>query len=209
MERRNFLQTAGLFTAMGILPAPELWSQSAGSPANAANDDLKDFYLPPLPPLSNKGNMDIRVWVRSQATGGTYSCVECAVAPKVMGPPPHLHKSLDELMFVLEGTASVMVEDKVVEIAAGGWHFRPRNLRHTFWNASDKPLRFIDMYFNQPFEDFLETIFHELTPEKGFPQGSPQLKQQHERLNEQYGLVYAPDAFDQRQAIVAKYGLTR
>jgi hypothetical protein len=46
-----------------------------------------------------------------------------------------------------------------------------------------------------------------LTPEKGFPEGSSQLRQEHERLNEQYGLVYAPTAFDERQAIVAKYGL--
>jgi hypothetical protein len=63
------------------------------------------------------------------------------------------------------------------------------------------------MYFNQPFEDFLERIFHELTPEKGFPQGSEQRNKEHERLNEQYGLVYAPTAFEERQAIVKKYGL--
>ena len=124
-----------------------------------------------------------------------------------MGPPPHLHKALDELMYVLEGTASVMVENDVIEIPAGGWHFRPRNLRHTFWNASDKPLRFIDMYFNQAFETFLERIFHELTPEKGYPQGSEQLRKEHDILNEQFGLVYAPTAFDERQAIAAKYGL--
>jgi mannose-6-phosphate isomerase-like protein (cupin superfamily) len=207
MERRDFLQTAGLFAAIGILPNPGLSANPETPAANHPTDPLLPFYLPPMEPLSNKGSMDIRVWVRSKATGGVYSCVECAVAPKVMGPPPHLHKELDELMYVLEGTATVMVENEVVEIAAGGWHFRPRNLRHTFWNSSDQPLRFVDMYFNQPFEDFLERIFHELTPEKGFPQGSEQRNKEHERLNEQYGLVYAPTAFEERQAIAKKYGL--
>jgi oxalate decarboxylase/phosphoglucose isomerase-like protein (cupin superfamily) len=110
-------------------------------------------------------------------------------------------------MFVLEGTASVMVENEVVHIGAGGWHFRPRQLKHTFWNASDQPLRFVDMYFNQPFEEFLERIFHDLTPEKGFPQGSEALKREHDKLNEKFGLAYAPDAFDQRQAIINEYGL--
>jgi mannose-6-phosphate isomerase-like protein (cupin superfamily) len=205
MERRNFLQSAGLFATIGILPNSGF--SASQPPINLTPDPLQPFYLPPSAPLSHNGSMDIRVWVRSQMTGGVYSCVECAVAPKVMGPPPHFHKELDELMYVMEGTASVMVENDLVEIPAGGWHFRPRNLKHTFWNASEQPLRFVDMYFNQPFEEFLEQIFHELTPEKGFPQGSPQLRKQHELLNEKFGLVYAPTAFEERQAIAAKYGL--
>jgi mannose-6-phosphate isomerase-like protein (cupin superfamily) len=206
MERRNFLQSAGMLTALGVLPGA---AQAAGmaTAGNPLSGDLQPFYLPPAAPLSHGDNMDIRVWVRSESTGGVYSCVECAVAPKVMGPPPHLHKALDELMYVLEGTASVMVEGEVIQIAAGGWHFRPRNLRHTFWNGADQPLRFVDMYFNQPFEEFLERIFHELTPEKGYPQGSPQLQKEHELLNEKFGLVYAPTAFEERQAIVKQYGL--
>lgn len=77
-----------------------------------------------------------------------------------MGPAPHIHEELDEIMLVLEGTATVIVEGKVEEIQAGGWHLRPRKIEHTFWNGSDKPLRFIDMYFNQNFEDFLEKLFH-------------------------------------------------
>ena len=208
MERLQFLQATSLFAAFGMFPTRELTAQT-DTPAAARlhTDPLHPFLLPPQEPLSDKGTMDIRVWVRSNMTGGVYSCVECAVAPKVMGPPPHYHKELDELMFVLEGTASVLVENEVVEVPAGGWHFRPRHLKHTFWNASDKPLRFVDMYFNQPFEVFLERIFFELTPEKGYPQGSDQLRREHELLNEKYGLVYAPTAFDERQGIVAKYGL--
>jgi mannose-6-phosphate isomerase-like protein (cupin superfamily) len=207
MERRHFLQTGGLTAAaLGFLPNP-LLSAPLTQLSQAAGDPLQPFLLPPTAPLSPGDSMAIKVWVRSKMTGGVYSSVECAVAPKVMGPPPHLHKALDELMFVLEGTASVLVGDEVVQVPAGGWHFRPRNIRHTFWNGSDQPLRFVDMYFNQPFEEFLERIFFELTPEKGYPQGSPQLKKEHDLLNEQYGLVYAPTAFEERQAMVAKYGL--
>jgi mannose-6-phosphate isomerase-like protein (cupin superfamily) len=151
--------------------------------------------------------MDIRVWLRSAMTGGVYSCVECAVAPKTMGPAPHYHKALDELMFVLEGTAGVMVEGEHVEVPAGAWHLRPRKLTHTFWNASDKPLRFIDMYFNQPFEEFLEQVFFEYTPEKGYPFGSKERDAVMSKLNKKFGLVSAPDAGKQRQAIAEKYGL--
>lgn len=206
MERRHFLQQAGMFAAMGLLAADCAPTKSTARTISAKTP-LQPFLLIPQVPLDHKNGLAIRTLVRSTSTGGVYSCVECAVAPKAMGPPPHYHKELDELMYVLEGTATVQVGKEIVEVAAGGWHFRPRMLPHTFWNASDRPLRFIDMYFNQAFEEFLERIFHELTPEKGYPFGSPQLEREHAILNEKFGLVYAPTAGMERQAIVEKYGL--
>jgi len=204
MERRDFLLAAGLFAGFASLPQ----AAKANAPLfSNFSDPLKPVLLPALPPLDHKGGMDIRVWMRSSMTNGLFSSVECAVAPKVMGPPPHYHKELDELMQVLEGTASVMVEGEVVEIGAGGWHLRPRNLTHTFWNASEQPLRFVDMYFNQPFEEFLEKVFFEYTPEKGYPFGSKERDSVMNQLTEEFGLVYAPTANDERKAIIEKYGL--
>ena len=204
MERRDFLAAAGLFAGLTTLPQIALGRQTD---SQASMGPIEPILLPPLPPLDHKGNMDIRVWVRSGMTGGVFSSVECAVAPKVMGPPPHLHKELDELMFVLEGTASVLIGEEVVEVPAGGWHLRPRGIRHTFWNAADVPCRFIDMYFNQPFEEFLEKVFFEYTPEKGYPFGSKERDKVMAELTEQYGLVYAPTSGEERKAIIQKYGL--
>lgn len=203
MERRNFIQQVGAMSTMAWLSASPLHAAEHWLP----KEGRSPFFLPPAPPLEHKGQMDIRVWVRSAATGGVYSCVECAVAPRVMGPAPHSHKALDELMYVLEGTATVMVGDEIQEIPAGGWHFRPRQLTHTFWNASDEPLRFIDMYFNQDFEVFLERIFHELTPENGYARGSAAWKREHDLLNKKYGLHYPADADEQRKKIVDRFGL--
>lgn len=204
MERRNFLGAAGLLAGFAALPeigkANSIWDETPGTPTQA-------LLLPPMPPLDHKGSMDIRVWLRSSMTGGVYSCVECAVAPKTMGPAPHWHKNLDELMLVLEGTAGVMVEGEHVEVPAGAWHLRPRKLTHTFWNASDKPLRFIDMYFNQPFEEFLEQVFFEYTPEKGYPFGSKERDAVMSKLNKKFGIVSAPDAGKERQAIAERYGM--
>jgi hypothetical protein len=62
-------------------------------------------------------------------------------------------------MYVLEGTISLLEGDKVVTVAAGGWHFRPRGTLHTFWNAHDTPAKFIDMYpSTQDFAHFLEEL---------------------------------------------------
>lgn len=203
MLRRNFLQSAGMASAIIAMPqfaAGELHH-------DASNENLQPFLIPSLPPLEHKGGMDIRVCVRSAMTNGLYSSVECAVAPKTMGPSPHYHKELDELMYVQEGAASVLMGDDVVQVAAGGWHLRPRGIKHTFWNASDAPLRFIDMYFNQPFEEYLERTFHQLTPENGYPENSEKKKKEKEFLTQKFGIVHLPNSREERKAIADKYGL--
>jgi mannose-6-phosphate isomerase-like protein (cupin superfamily) len=201
MNRRQFL-LGGAALAPLALPAP---GRSAEPLTRAAP---VPFFVPPQPPLEAKGAIDIRVLVRSSATGGVYSSVETAVAPKRMGPAPHAHQDLDELMFVLEGTASVLMEDEVIEVPAGGWHLRPRRIKHTFWNAAGRPLRFIDMYFNQPFEDYLEQIFHRLTAENGYPDGSDKKRAEVLRLTEKFGIIRFPDGQEQRQDLMKRYGLT-
>ncbi len=203
MERRNFLYTASILTAFSALPQKVF----AANTNSSGSDPMQQFLLPAMPPLDNKGGMDIRVWVRSKMTNGLFSTVETAVAPKLMGPAPHYHKELEELMFVLEGTATVLVGEEVIVVEAGGWHLRPRMIKHTFWNASEKPLRFIDMYFNQPFEDYLEKVFHEITPENGYPLDSEKRRNKMKSLAEEYGVIRFPDALDERKAIIAKYGL--
>jgi len=205
MERRNFLMTTGMLAAFSAL-SPLAMATSI-NPNTPQADPLKPVLLPAMPPLDHKGGMDIRVWMRTSMTNGLFSSVETAVAPKTMGPPPHHHLELDEIMYVAEGTASVLVGEEVVEVQAGGWHLRPRMIKHTFWNASDKPLHFIDMYFNQPFEDYLERIFHQLTPENGYIDGTEKKNKELAHLSEKYGLVFSPTSWDERMAIANKYGL--
>jgi mannose-6-phosphate isomerase-like protein (cupin superfamily) len=203
MERRKFLLNAGIFSAFAGV------TQNSFATLNIEDkSNLQPFLLPATAPLEHNDGMAVKVWVRSAMTGGIYSNIECAVAPKKMGPPPHWHIALDELMYVAEGTASILIGDDVVEVQAGGWHLRPRGLQHTFWNASDKPLRFYDMYFNQPFEEYLEQIFHKLTEENGYKEGSELKNNAIKKLNDDFGLVFNADAFDKYNEIKKKYDLT-
>ncbi|MEI7726745.1 MAG: cupin domain-containing protein, partial [Bacteroidota bacterium] len=122
MERREFFIKSMILAASGVL------SQTAfgGGEVTLPEAPLKPVLIPARAPLDNKGGMDIRTLIRSSMTNGVYSNVECAVAPKMMGPPPHYHKELDELMYVADGTASILIGNDIVEVQAGGWHFRPR-----------------------------------------------------------------------------------
>jgi mannose-6-phosphate isomerase-like protein (cupin superfamily) len=127
MKRSTFLSAGVLgFTALNLpnfVPAQN----------NAYSGTLEPFSIPPRQPLApGPGNTDVRTIIHSQQTGGQLSNIEVAVGSKQMGPSPHLHDSLDELMFVLEGTATVMIGEKIYEIEAGGWNFRPPANRTCF-----------------------------------------------------------------------------
>jgi mannose-6-phosphate isomerase-like protein (cupin superfamily) len=201
MERRKFL-AASVMGGMSIISLPALAQKS---------DDKKTvepFYIPPAKPLVHgPGNVDVRTIIHSNQTGKQVSNVEVAVAPKQMGPTPHLHKDLDELMYVLDGTATVMIGKEIYEVQAGGWNFRPRGIVHCFWNSQNTPLRFIDFFFNQNFEDYLDVFFHEIIPDmlkNNLNPGSPEIAKRFAALDKEFGVTYF---HDQRQGIIYKYGL--
>ncbi len=161
-SRRNVLKTLSSTVLAGMV-LPELQAK------NTTGDPLKSVYTAPntfqkapdgfhIGKNIGMGGMHVGVKMRSSQTNGAFSCVEVEVAPKTMGPPPHLHRNLDEIAFVLEGTAHVLCGEETFVVEAGGWHLRPRGLVHTFWNASDKPLKFVDLYPNATFDLYLEEL---------------------------------------------------
>ena len=110
-------------------------------------------------PTLNVLGMPTGVKITHTQTGDQFSCIECSLQPRQMGPPPHVHYALDEIMHVLEGTVTVLEGDTTREVPAGGWHFRPRDIVHTFWNGHDAPAKFIDLYpGTQDFAHYLEEL---------------------------------------------------
>lgn len=201
MERKQFL-LSGLMAGLAIT------GYGKSLPSLGEKKTLQPFYIPPdLTPLDPGEAMAIRVKVRSSQTDLQYSCVDVAVAPKTMGPAPHIHEKLDELMYVSEGTISILVGKEVHDVKAGGWHFRPRGIVHTFWNATDQIARSTDMYFNQNFEDFLEELFFKIIPamKKGnLTPADAGIASRMLALDKKFGIT---TYHEQRQAIVDKYKL--
>ena len=181
------------------------------SRAGTTNDNkpLKPFYVPPIvePLLPGAEGINLRLKVRTRDTNNQFGSVEFAIAPKTIGPIPHIHESLDEIMFVHEGEVHVMVGNEVTIVKAGGYHMRPHGIIHCFWNASDQPAHFTDLFFNQNFDDFFEELFFKLMPrwkEQGIGRASAEAVRQRADLNKRFGLTQFPQ---QRQAIIDKYGL--
>jgi mannose-6-phosphate isomerase-like protein (cupin superfamily) len=136
--------------------------------------------------------------VLSPSLNGSAAIVEHTLKPKSLGAPMHKHTHEDEISYVLEGELSV-IQDGVEQVAyAGQYVVKPRGVFHTFWNATDKPLRFIEFIVPGNFSNY----FAELEP--FLPEGKPPVIDKVRETAAKYGLIVDPLAAN---AIIEKYGL--
>ncbi len=89
---------------------------------------------------------------------GRIAIVEHTLAPGRLAAPMHRHSREDELSIVLEGRIGALLGDEHVEAAAGSYVLKPRDQWHTFWNAGDTPLRFIELLVPAGFEDYFARL---------------------------------------------------
>ncbi|MGH2450768.1 MAG: cupin domain-containing protein [Candidatus Limnocylindria bacterium] len=90
--------------------------------------------------------------VPSEITGGQLSIIELPLKPRRL-VPPHTHLSEDELSYVLEGEIGFRVGDDTLTAGPGTYVYKPKGLLHTFWNASDRLARVLEIIFPGGFED--------------------------------------------------------
>lgn len=204
MKRRKFISA----TMTGILVGEGLSIDAAGQDKKLkaitnkiARKPLKEIYVKP-------GGHDFTsgAKIRFEHTNNQFSTWERIVRPKSMGPAPHLHKDLDEIMRVIKGKVAVLVGDKVTYVEEGAWHLRPHGVVHTFWNESDEPATVMEIYPNQNFEVYLEELNTQIRElrEKGIKPDSPEAINLIDRLDQEWGVV---TFHDQREGIMKKYGL--
>src|SRR3954471_19294788 len=79
---------------------------------------------------------------RGAQTREALTVFEAVNAPG-QGPPLHVHSLLDELIYVIDGTIRVRLEDRVEQAAAGAYVFIPRGTPHTWVVGSDRPARLL------------------------------------------------------------------
>ena len=85
---------------------------------------------------------------------GRIAIVEHTLPPRRLAAPLHRHSREDELSIVLEGRIGALLGDEHVEASAGSYVVKPRDQWHTFWNAGDTPLRFIELLVPGGFDDY-------------------------------------------------------
>jgi quercetin dioxygenase-like cupin family protein len=104
------------------------------------------------------GSAQIVVKAAGEHTGGSFFLSESTLAPGFAGPPPHRHRELHDMFYVLDGTLTLLLGDRTIEAGAGSFACVPPGVVHTFRNDSDGPVRLLN--FNTPagFEHYMREV---------------------------------------------------
>jgi len=90
----------------------------------------------------------VTIKATGEDTDGSFYLGESNVEPGFPGPPPHVHKRLHDMFYVLAGTLTMRVGDETLELGPGSFACIPPGVVHTFSNRSEQPVRFLN--FNTP-----------------------------------------------------------
>jgi quercetin dioxygenase-like cupin family protein len=136
--------------------------------------------------------------VLSNSVDGSAAVVEHTLEAKSLGSPMHKHTNENEISCVLEGELSVIQNGEVQTAGPGQYIIKPKGFFHTFWNASDQRIRFIEIITPGNFVYYFAELAPFLQP------GQPPQMDKLREIADKYGLIIDPYA---TQEIVKKYGL--
>ena len=105
----------------------------------------------------HEGGLGVHFKIYGKETGGALAVVEHPVDPHRL-VPPHTHADTDEYSYVLEGEIGARIGDRVITATPGTYVFKPRGIMHTFWNATDRPARILEILSPSGFEKFFEEM---------------------------------------------------
>ena len=94
------------------------------------------------------GPTTVTIKATGEETNGSFYLGEAVIQPGFPGPPPHLHRRLHDMFYVLDGTLTMRIGDETLELNPGSFVCVPPGVVHTFGNPGDAPVRFLN--FNTP-----------------------------------------------------------
>jgi quercetin dioxygenase-like cupin family protein len=132
----------------------------------------------------------ITVKLTSEDTGGVYSLAE-EISPPQGGPPPHIHRREDEVLYVLEGEVEFLLGEDTITADSGSCVHVPRGALHTFKNVGTSPSRVLVFFSPGGFEKFFLEA-GEPAPEGSSPsEGEPDVGRIVE-IGQKYGFEIPP-----------------
>lgn len=139
--------------------------------------------------------------VAKEESESRVAVVEHILEPGALAAPPHKHTREDEISIILEGEITIWEEGKVSTFSAGEIAVKKRNILHTFWNAGDEPLKFLEIIAPGGFEGY----FYEI--DKILPKDwvlNEDIMRQLQALNEKYAVEMDYEAV---APLMEQYGL--
>jgi mannose-6-phosphate isomerase-like protein (cupin superfamily) len=137
--------------------------------------------------------------IPATVTNGLVAVVEHTLPPGHLGAPLHRHTREDELSIVLEGHLGALLGGDIILAPAGSYVMKPRHQWHTFWNAGQEELRFIELLMPGGSDRLFERLSPLLTAAGAADQAAI------ERLADEFGIEFDADSVPE---FCHRFGLT-
>lgn len=146
------------------------------------------------------GRLTATLEVTADENEAGVSVVEHTLAPHSLAAPLHRHSREDEISYVIEGEMTVIADDEITTVPAGEYVVKGRDTWHTFWNARDDPLRFVEIIAPGEFAGLFQAVA-EFFP---FDPTDEEKLAGYQAVNERYGFEVD---FESVPRLCAEHGL--
>ena len=117
--------------------------------------------------ISVLGN-EISLKVVNEDTGGAFGIMEYTAGAGFSGPPPHVHKKMIEVFYVLEGELTIHMGERRITAPTGTFALVPAGDVHTFSNPGTAPVKMLVMFSPGGFEKYFQEM-PDIVAKHGFP----------------------------------------
>src|SRR4051812_2496902 len=112
--------------------------------------------------------------VEHRRAGDMQSIVLEMTLPVGHAPALHVHDTIEDTWYVLDGQMAVRCGDTEMVVGAGHWVSMPRGVPHSFRVIGDPPARILTVHDNSPSRDFFSELGvppleHVVPPHPSFP----------------------------------------
>jgi quercetin dioxygenase-like cupin family protein len=121
------------------------------------------------------GEERVTIMLRSADTHGAYAVVELTISPGA-GQPPHIHHTMEETFYLLDGAVEFVTDSAATTAAVGSLVRIPRGALRSFRNVGADPARILVFFLPGGFEGFLEEMGQPVTDASPRHAGQPDME---------------------------------
>ena len=122
---------------------------------------IKEANVTCYHPANHTGTLNKRL-ISQDTVGAKHVEVLLGIIEKNQGALPHAHPGIEQVCYLLSGTARASVSGESVDMVAGDCCFLPPDLPHSFVVTSDEPARVLVIY-SPPYEESPERVIRHFT----------------------------------------------
>lgn len=108
--------------------------------------------------LGASKNTQVTFKADGEEVANEYAITEWWMEKDGPGPAPHVHPANNELIYVLQGPVSVLVEETWEEMETGGLVIIPAGIKHGFRNDSEQRVGVLNIFLSGAYEAMMPQI---------------------------------------------------